>query len=80
MESGWKFDHRIALALAATYVFFGSGPAAASAAIKTLPPFLTVAVRGLVAGMILTVWALMAGATWPTWRECRAGALMVCSS
>ncbi len=70
----WNFDHRVALALAATYLCFGSGPAAASAAIKTLPPFLMVAVRGLVAGVILTTWALMAGATWPTWREWRAGA------
>jgi drug/metabolite transporter (DMT)-like permease len=73
-KASWKFDYRVALALAATYVFFGSGPAAASAAIKTLPPFLMVAVRGLVAGVVLTTWALMAGATRPTWREWRAGA------
>ncbi|MBV9782580.1 MAG: EamA family transporter [Acidisphaera sp.] len=73
-KSSGKFGFRIALALAATYLFFGSGPAAASAAIKTLPPFLMVAVRGLVAGVILTTWALIAGATWPTWREWRAGA------
>lgn len=70
------YDKRVALALAATYLFFGSGPAAATAAIKTLPPFLTVAVRGIVAGLILTAWALMAGATWPTWREWRAGAVI----
>lgn len=73
-KPSWRLDYRVALALAATYLFFGSGPAAATAAIKTLPPFLMVAVRGLVAGVILTVWALMAGATWPTWREWRAGA------
>lgn len=53
------------MASAATYLFFGWGPAAASAAIKTLPPFLTVAVRGLLAGRILTPWALATGATRP---------------
>ena len=69
-------DWRVPVALAATYLFFGSGPAAASAAIKTLPPFLMVALRGLLAGSILTIWAVGAGASWPTWREWRAGALV----
>ncbi len=68
-----KIDPKVALALAATYLFFGSGPAAATAAIKTLPPLLTVAVRGIFAGCILTTWALLAGATWPNWRQWRAG-------
>jgi hypothetical protein len=44
---GWlsALDWRVPLALAATYVFFGSGPAATAAAIKTIPSFLTVALR-----------------------------------
>ena len=69
---GW----RVPVALAATYVFFGSGPAAASAAIKTLPPFLMVAVRGLIAGAILTVWAVRSGAAPPTLRQWRAAGLI----
>src|SRR5690242_19625871 len=47
------FDWRVAAALGATYLFFGSGPAAAAAEIKSLPPFLMVACRGLIAGVIL---------------------------
>ena len=69
---GW----RVPVALAATYVFFGSGPAAASAAIKTLPPFLLVAVRGLIAGAILTIWSVRSGTDAPILREWRAGAII----
>jgi len=43
-------DWRIPVALAATYIFFGSGPAATAAAIKTIPPFLMVGLRGLLLG------------------------------
>jgi len=71
-----SFDWRVAVALGGTYVFFGSGPAATAAGIQTLPPFLMVAFRGLLAGTILTTWALAAGARWPNWREWRAGAVM----
>lgn len=69
---GW----RVPVALAATYIFFGSGPAAASAAIKTLPPFLMVAMRGLFAGAILTVWAVRSGAAPPTARHWRAAGVI----
>jgi len=55
-------DWRVPVALAATYIFFGSGPAATAAAIKTIPPFLMVGLRGLVAGTILATWAVKAGA------------------
>jgi drug/metabolite transporter (DMT)-like permease len=71
-----RLDWRVVVALAATYVLFGSGPAAASAAIKTLPPFLVIATRSLIAGTILTVWALWAGAPPPTWRQWRAAGLI----
>lgn len=69
-------DWRVPLALGCTYVFFGSGPAAAAAAIKSLPPFLMVGVRGLIAGAILTAWALMSGAPRPTRRHWAAGGLI----
>ena len=70
-----RLDWRVAGALAATYLLFGSGPAAAAASLKSFPPFLMVASRGLIAGLVLTIWALMEGAR-PTWPECR-GSLLV---
>jgi drug/metabolite transporter (DMT)-like permease len=69
------FDWRVAVALAATYLLFGSGPAAVAAAIKTMPPFMMVASRGLIAGLILTGWAILEGER-PTWREWRGSALI----
>ena len=71
-----KIDWRVAAALAATYLFFGSGPAAAAAGIKSLPPFLMVACRGLIAGLVLIVWALAEGAPRPSWREWRGSAII----
>lgn len=72
-KSTRTFDWRVPAALGATYPFFGSGPAAAAAAIQSLPPFLMVACRGVIAGTVLLLWARAAGAAWPTWREWRAG-------
>jgi drug/metabolite transporter (DMT)-like permease len=69
-------DWWVVLALAATYIFFGSGPAATTAAIKTIPPFLMVALRGVIAGGILTIWAVKSGATLPTLKQWRAGAII----
>jgi len=71
-----NIDWRVAAALAATYFFFGAGPAAAAAGIKSFPPFLMVACRGLMAGVILVVWAFAEGAPRPSWRECRRSALI----
>ena len=71
-----RIDWRVPVALAATYIFFGSGPAGASAAINTLPPFLMVATRGLIAGAILTIWSVRSGASPPTLREWRAGGVI----
>ena len=64
-----KLDWRVAAALAATYVFFGSGPAGARAALTSLPPLGLVAVRGLVAGAFLLVWAIKSGAPPPSRRQ-----------
>ena len=69
-------DWRVPVALAATYAFFGSGPAATAAAIKTIPPFLMVALRGVIAGTILTTWAVKSGTPFPTLRQWRAGAII----
>ena len=61
-----KLDWRVLLALAATYIFFGSGPAGAKAALVSLPPLGLVAVRGLLAGSILLTWAIKSGAQPPS--------------
>ena len=60
---GW----RIPVALGATYLFFGSGPAAVKAAIISLPPLGLVSVRGLVAGAFLLTLSITSGARPPTW-------------
>jgi drug/metabolite transporter (DMT)-like permease len=70
-----KLDWRVPAALATTYLLFGSGPAAAAAAIKALPPFLTVGCRGVIAGLIFIAWSRTDGLR-PTWRERRASALI----
>jgi drug/metabolite transporter (DMT)-like permease len=63
----------IALALATTYVCFGSSPAGTKAALGSFPPLLIMTVRGCVAGSVLTIWALLTGAQRPTLRR------LVCS-
>jgi drug/metabolite transporter (DMT)-like permease len=59
----------IALALAATYVFFGSSPAGTKAALGSFPPLVIMTVRGFLAGAVLTVWALASGAQRPDVRR-----------
>jgi drug/metabolite transporter (DMT)-like permease len=59
----------IALALAATYVFFGSSPAGAKAALGSFPPLVVMTVRGFLGGAVLTVWALASGAQRPDMRR-----------
>jgi drug/metabolite transporter (DMT)-like permease len=61
-----SLDWRVLLALAATYISFGSGPAGARAALASLPPLALVAVRGLLAGAILLAWAVKSGAQPPS--------------
>ncbi len=69
---GW----RVPLALAATYAFFGSGPAAAKAALVSLPPLLLVGVRGLIAGAVLLAWSVASGAAPPSRRQWASSALI----
>src|SRR3954471_21922614 len=59
----------IALALAVTYVFFGSSPAGTKAALGSFPPLVIMTVRGFLAGAVLTVWALASGAQRPDVRR-----------
>jgi drug/metabolite transporter (DMT)-like permease len=58
----------ITLALAATYVCFGSSPAGTKAALGSFPPLMIMAVRGFLGGAVLTVWALASGAQRPNLR------------
>lgn len=69
---GW----RVPLALAATYAFFGSGPAAAKAALVSLPPLLLVGMRGLIAGAVLLAWSVASGAAPPSRRQWASSALI----
>jgi drug/metabolite transporter (DMT)-like permease len=69
---GW----RIPAALGATYLFFGSGPAAVKAAIISLPPLGLVAVRGLTAGAFLLALSVASGAKLPSRRQWVASLLI----
>jgi len=75
---GWLrgLDWRVPAALGATYLFFGSSPAGSKAAIATLPPLGMVAARGLIAGIILLVWALRSGVKLPPLRQLAAASLV----
>jgi drug/metabolite transporter (DMT)-like permease len=66
----------ILLAFAAVYTLWGSTYLAIRFAIETLPPFLMAAVRFLIAGAIMYLWARARGAPRPTAREWRAGAIV----
>lgn len=66
----------IALALAATYVCFGSSPAGTKAALGAFPPLMIMTLRGCLAGAVLTVWALRTGAQRPDMRQLRSSFLI----
>jgi len=71
-----RFDWRIPLALAATYLFFGSGAAGTKAAIHTLPPLAMMASRSVIAGSVLLAWGLKSGAKLPGKRQFASAALV----
>jgi drug/metabolite transporter (DMT)-like permease len=63
---------KVALALGAVYVIWGSTYLAIRFAIETIPPFLMAATRYLVAGALLYTWARLRGAPRPKllhWRS-----------
>lgn len=67
---------RLAPALAAVYVIWGSTYLAIRFAIDTIPPFLMAGVRFLIAGTLLYAWARARGAARPTRRNWLAAALV----
>ena len=50
-----RLDWRVRIALLATYVSFGSGPAAVASAIKGFPPLLMVSARGIAPACVLSL-------------------------
>jgi drug/metabolite transporter (DMT)-like permease len=60
-------------AFAAVYVLWGSTYLGIRFAIETLPPFLTMGVRFVAAGVVMYVWARFAGAAHPSRREWGGG-------
>jgi drug/metabolite transporter (DMT)-like permease len=61
-------------AYAATWIIWGSTYLAIAWGVKTVPPFLLVALRSLAAGMILLAWARLRGHPAPTRAQWRAAA------
>lgn len=67
---------RVALALAAVYVIWGSTYLAIAIAIETLPPFWMAGARFVVAGGLLYAWSLWRGIPHPTPAQWRSAALI----
>jgi len=67
---------RLVIAFAALYTIWGSTYLAIRVAIETIPPFTMVAIRFLVAGLVLYAWARRRGAPRPTLRQWRSAALV----
>jgi drug/metabolite transporter (DMT)-like permease len=64
------------LALLAIYIVWGSTYLAISFAVKTIPPFLSAAIRFIVSGLILFTWRLLAGEPMPTRRQWRSAGIV----
>lgn len=62
---------RVALALAAVYLVWGSTYLAIRYALVGFPPFIMAGSRFVVAGLLLGAFALLRGSEWPTWRQWR---------
>jgi drug/metabolite transporter (DMT)-like permease len=60
---------RVAVALAAVYVIWGSTYLGIAVGIRTVPPFTLLAVRFLIAGVLLYLWAVRRGGARPTLRH-----------
>ena len=66
---------RVAAALGAVYVIWGSTYLGIAVAIRTMPPFTMLGVRFLIAGGLLYAWAVYRGAARPTRRHWLAAAV-----
>jgi len=60
---------KLMLCLAATWLVWGSTYLAIKLALVSLPPFLQMGSRFLVAGALLAVWMRLRGAAWPSGRQ-----------
>lgn len=69
--SGW----RLVAAMAAVYVLWGSTFLSVRVAIETIPPFVMVCARFLIAGGLLLAWTRLRGHPRPTASEWRAAAI-----
>ncbi len=67
---------RVAVALAAVYVIWGSTYLAIAVAIETLPPFWMAGVRFVISGAVLFGLARWQGASWPSLVHWRSAALL----
>jgi drug/metabolite transporter (DMT)-like permease len=64
----------VVAAFAAVYITWGSTFLAIAYAVRTIPVFLMGGVRFLIAGTVLVMAALLAGARWPSGQQLRAAA------
>ena len=64
------------IALVAVYIVWGSTYLAIRFAVETIPPFMTAAIRFLVAGGILFIWQRLSGAPAPKRVEWRSAAII----
>ena len=67
---------RIWLALIIVYITWGSTYLAIRFAVETLPPFLMVATRFLISGLLLFIWRRLAGDPLPTRLQWRSAAVV----
>jgi len=63
-------------ALVAIYIIWGSTYLAIHFVVQTIPPFLSAAIRFLIAGAILLVWRRLAGEPMPTARQWRSAGIV----
>lgn len=67
---------RILIAFATVYIVWGSTYLFIRYAVQTIPPFLLTSARFMVAGSLLTAWAHVRGAAWPTRQNWKALAII----
>ncbi|MRR30370.1 EamA family transporter, partial [bacterium] len=67
---------RVAVALLAVYLIWGSTYMAIRFAVETIPPFLMAGTRFLVAGSILVIWRRLAGDPAPTRQQWHSAAIV----
>lgn len=67
---------RIAVALLAVYLIWGSTYLAIRFAVETIPPFLMAGARFLISGLLLVVWRRLAGDPPPTREQWRSAAII----